>query len=276
MTGKPKEERPLHSGRVVRAELCTQAGPDRVYAAFADPRHLSNWFTEGARGEAKEGSTMTWEFRRFGLEIEVKVLSAKPGRLLVLEAPRPGRPPNVLEVSIEHFRGETILRLVNSGFLSGAEWDDEVAGVESGWTMALAALRYYLERRYGERRLDFLLMRPARFDVADAFRRYTTAEGLEEWIAREARFDGDAFEMTLADGRTLAGEVVARSAFEAALGLADGRGVIELKSIRTGPDSRSLAVRASLWGESEQGRDDLERAFRDGLERLASVIGRSV
>ncbi len=62
-----------------------------------------------------------------------------PARLL-LAGELPGRGPFALETLIGREQGDTVVRLVNSGFLDGAEWDDEYEGVRSGWVNALAVL----------------------------------------------------------------------------------------------------------------------------------------
>lgn len=272
---KPNDEAVRHAGRVVRAELRTTAPPDRVYAAFADPESLSHWFTEAARGSAAApGGTMTWVFERFGLEVVLDVLVAEKGKRLVLRCEPPGSLPNVLEVTIEHEGkegGRTLLRVVNSGFGDDAASDERRRGVDSGWAMALQVLRFYVERHFGERRLDFLAMRPARFDFAAAFARYTTTAGLRSWLAPDAATDGKTFSFTLG-GRRLSGDVLVRTDFETALAAREVEGVFELKSIRTGPDAAALAVRASLWGADAAGRDALEREFGAALGRLAAAL----
>ena len=67
---------------------------------------------------------MTWIFEKFNYEIPYPVLEASsPGRF-VLGGELPGRPPFRLEVTITRDGGETVVRLCNSGFRDGAEWED--------------------------------------------------------------------------------------------------------------------------------------------------------
>jgi hypothetical protein len=55
--------------------------------------------------------------------------------------------------------GKTVVRLVHSGFGGSAEWDEQIEGLESGWTYFLRQLKHYLERHRGERR-DMVWARP--------------------------------------------------------------------------------------------------------------------
>jgi hypothetical protein len=66
---------------------------------------------------------------------------------------RPGGPARIaIEFTLESHRGKTRLRLVHSGFGTGAAWDDEVEGITEGWQAELASLRHYLERHRGRDR----------------------------------------------------------------------------------------------------------------------------
>jgi len=265
-----------HAGRSVRSEMTTSAPPDRVYAAFADPAHIARWFTDSPRGEpARTGGKVTWAFDRFGVVVDLDVLVAEPGRRLALRGERPGAPrANVVDVTIEHGGGLTTLRVVESGFGDDASADEHMEGNRSGWTMALALLGHYLDGRFGRDSRRFLVMRPARFDFAEAFARHATTEGLRSWLAKDARVDGRSYALTLGDGRKLSGAVLARSGFETALTAREVDGVIELKSIKTGPDSALLAARGTLWGGDAAACAALEGEFASALQRLERAIAR--
>jgi uncharacterized protein YndB with AHSA1/START domain len=132
-----------HRGREVRAEVRTPASPEEVWQAWADPRHLERWFPDRASGEALEGATFTYWWDRFGLEIPYRVLAAEPGERPALHGELGGR-TGILEVVIEKQGGETVIRLVNSGFRETDGWEDEYEGVASGWRDAQG-----LDRRRG-------------------------------------------------------------------------------------------------------------------------------
>jgi len=130
-------EKPLkaiaHAGRKMEHSIVVAASPEEVYRAWADPEKISQWFTDQAEGRAEPGAKVTWVFEKFNYRIPYEVVAAEAGkRLAVRWVPSPGRPPGVLEVTIESQGGSTLVRLVNSGFLEGAEWQNEFDGVESG------------------------------------------------------------------------------------------------------------------------------------------------
>ncbi len=158
-----KKQTQERKGRIIQKEMTTRATPQQVWEAWAHPEKLPQWFTDGAEGEAKAGSSLTWIFDKFDYRSTYEVLEARPEERLVLTATPPGRSPFVVEIDIEQTGGSTVLKLVHSGFGDGAEWDDEYQGVNSGWEMALAVLKHYLENYFGRPRHHALVMLPAEY-----------------------------------------------------------------------------------------------------------------
>jgi uncharacterized protein YndB with AHSA1/START domain len=268
-----------HQGRTMRLEMRTTASPQQVWEAWADPVKLSQWFTDNARGEAKPGSTMYWIFEKFGYEIPYEVVDAIPGQLLSLGGELPRRPPFLLEVSIERQGGETVLRLVNSGFLGGdAKWDEEYEGVSSGWEMALGLLRYYLERHFGEPKRSFLLIEPAQCALAEVRRWYTEPELLAEWLADDAAdvrapsAVGDRVRIRLADGGgMIEGETLAVTRREVAFSWETEDVVLELKAFAMGPNP-VVSIRGTAWQPDPARLAGIERAMGAALKRLAGRV----
>jgi uncharacterized protein YndB with AHSA1/START domain len=264
-------------------EMRTTATPEQVYEAWADPVKISQWFTDNARGEATPGSTMYWIFEKFGYEIPYEVVDAVPGKLFSLGGELPGRPPFLLEIVIERQRGETVLRLVNSGFLEGGKWDDEFEGVSSGWETALGLLRYYLERHFGEPKRTFLAIEPAQFSMADILRWYTEPDLLTEWLVRDAagvRIPsnvGQPVTIPVADdaGHLITGELLAITRRELAVSWVGEDVVLELKAFTMGPGP-VVAVRGTGWRVDPERFASIERAMSAALKRLAKRLGSGV
>ncbi len=162
----PETKTYAHKGRIIRAELRTTATPQQVWKAWTDPEKIAQCFVDRATGSPEVGATFTWIFERFNYEFPYEVLAAVPNERLALLGSAPGREPSIIEVRIERAGGQTVVRLVHSGFREGAEWEDEYAGVVSGWQMAPSVLRHYLENYFSELRSTFLLLRPAQFTYA--------------------------------------------------------------------------------------------------------------
>ena len=162
-TPSPKLE---HGGRIIRDEIRTTASSQQVWEAWTDPAKIAQWFTDRAEGKPEVGRTFTWFFDKFGYVLPHTVVAAEPGKRFALKWDQPGAgyPPGLLEITIHREGGETVLRLVNSGFKESADWNDEYEGIVSGWHMALAILKHYLENYFGQPKSQFLVMRPAQFE----------------------------------------------------------------------------------------------------------------
>jgi uncharacterized protein YndB with AHSA1/START domain len=265
---------------MMELEMRTSATPQQVYEAWADPVKLSQWFTDNARGEAKPGSTMYWIFEKFAYEIPYEVVDAVPGKLFALGGELPGRPPFLLEIVIEQGEGEgeTVMRLVNSGFLEGGKWDEEYEGVSSGWEMSLALLRYYLERHFGQPKRSFLAIEPAQFSLGEILRWYTEAELLGEWLALDANGVqtpsevGERVRIPLPSGRTIEGETLAVTGREVAFSWSAEDVVLELKAFMMGPNP-VVSVRGTAWRVDADRLAAIEREMEAALKRLAGRLG---
>ena len=98
-------------------------------------RKLPTGFPTAPKGKAEPGATITWIFDK--CRIPYKVLIAQPARKFAIRRnPPPGRNPGIVEVSISKEGGDTVVRLVESGFREGAEWNEEFEGTASSGTVA--------------------------------------------------------------------------------------------------------------------------------------------
>ncbi|NIR42244.1 MAG: hypothetical protein GWN71_07875, partial [Gammaproteobacteria bacterium] len=185
-------------------EIRISSDPESVWAAWAEPEHVRRWFSDDARGELEEGAELVHEFHGHG-EHRYTVSKVDAPKRLVLEGEMDGRAFRQV-VEIRREGGSTVLRLVHSGF-GPADPDSEIVqGIDSGWTMALAMMKHYVEERFGRTKRSVALFRPARFEYADVLRgRYLDARGLGVWLT-----DGGAgidrstpVRLRLRDGRTL-------------------------------------------------------------------------
>jgi uncharacterized protein YndB with AHSA1/START domain len=275
MTDQPKEKPFEHAGRIMRVEMHTTATPEQVYEAWADAEEIAHWFPDKAEGTLEPGSTITWIFDKFHYQIPYQVLQAEPGKRFAIRwNPPPGMNAGILEVTIAKEAGETVVRLVNSGFREGAEWNDEYEGNDSGWRMALALLKHYLENYFGVPRSSFLAMKPARYTRERLLSLYRTAGGLESWLTTSGAFGevGEKFAMRLQEGGSVTGCVLAKTKTETALSWDEIRGVLELKAFPMGPQ-KMVSVHGCGWGLSATRAREIEEHMERALERLAEVLG---
>ena len=249
----------------------TRATPEAVWEAWADPEKIAHWFVDRARGKPEVGTTFTWIFEKFGYEIPYEVVAAEPGRRFALggEAPKSG--PFLLEVTIAREGGETVVTLVNSGFLDGSEWNEEYQGIVSGWTQALAVLKHYLENYAGRPKQALLLMQPAVYEYSRLLPFYATADGLDRWLTTSASIGevGDACTLRLPGGRVLTGRMLSKTGWEVAVSCEEIEGVLELKGFRAGP-GKVVAARLLSWAPSLP--PEWEPALQSALERLSAAL----
>lgn len=277
MTDKPENKPIEHIGRVIRAEIRTKATPQRAYGAWADPEKIAHWFPDRAEGKAEPGATITWIFDNFNYRIPYEVLIAQPAeRFAIRWNPPPGMNPGILEVTISKEGGETVIRLVNSGFREGAEWSDEFEGIDSGWRMSLALLKHYLENYFGVWRASFLVMRPAEFAFEQILPLHRTEAGLKKWLTKSGGFgeEGETFVLELREGAKFTGRVLAKSKRETTLSWDEIRGVLELKAFSMGPQ-KMLCVRGCGWGLPAEKAKELEGQMERAVERLAAALAAS-
>jgi uncharacterized protein YndB with AHSA1/START domain len=274
MTDKPEDKPIEHIGRIIRAEIRTKASPQQAYDAWADPEKIAHWFPDRAEGKAEPGATITWIFDKFNYRIPYEVLIAQPAEKFAIRwNPPPGMNAGVLEVTISKEGGETVIRLVNSGFREGAEWNEEFEGTDSGWRMALASLKHYLENYFGTSRASFLVMRPAEFSFDEAVQFQRTAAGLKMWLTKSGEYGevGESFALELREGGRASGRVLAKTKRETTVGWDEIHGVLELKAFSTGPQ-KMLCVRGCGWGLSAEKAKELEGQMERAVERLAGAL----
>ena len=258
-------------GRRIEAEIRTMASPEEVWKAWTDPAAISRWFTDEARGEAKPGGTLVWVFRGFG-EIPYPVAIADPPGRLVLAGDLPGRGPFALEILIRRSGGTTIVRLVNSGFLDGADWTEEYEGVRSGWAASMALLKHYLERHLDAPRHAALIVRPASVGPEELYRCFSERDALATWLTREGVLgkNGEPASLVLWDGTRLSGSVIAATGREKAIVWdEEDAAVVELKGFGAA-GRRMVGVRLTTWGLDPGRLCRLERLFTPAVERLAA------
>lgn len=264
---------------VDRRTLTTDADPRRVWEAWARPERLRQWFPDDARGEPEPGGELVHVWTSFGgMEMPHRVLEAEPGRRLLLEAEGPTGRAFRQEILVEREGGATVLQLVHYGFGVGAEEEGDREGIDSGWQLAFALLRHYLEEHFGRDRRVFFHMRPTAHDFESIQPLFRDAEGMSRWLTRSPRSGsltgktvGDRVSLELGDGDApdlLTGRLLADSGRELALSWEEIDGVLELKIFPVGPDGLAAALRCSAWGMDEASAGRLDGRLEAALGRL--------
>ena len=195
-------------GRTFAMAIDVAAPVDKVWHALTDAQELTRWFPLEARVVPGEGGSMYWGWGE-GWAGESKIAAWEPNRRLKLVETRqafdadgkllatPGADRElVVEVTLESHQGTTRVRLVHSGFGTGADCDDELDGVANGWQCELRNLRLYVERHVGRDR-HLAWAKGSSALTADAVWRELFAPGGLTLAPRNAR-EGERYELSFA------------------------------------------------------------------------------
>jgi uncharacterized protein YndB with AHSA1/START domain len=252
------------------------ATPESVWSAWADPAHVRRWFSDDARGRLEVGGELVHTFDGHG-EHRYRVLEVAAPHRLVLDGEMDGRAFRQV-VEIRREGGTTVLRLVHSGFGSVDPDSEIVSGIDSGWTMALALMRHYVERYFGRDKASIAVFRPAQFEYASLLAsRYLDAGGLGRWLTDGAGGldTEESVRLRLRSGRTLTGSVLARTDHEVSVCWDEIDGVLELKAFGAGPDARVLGARVVTWDADPDTVADLARETEQAVARLIGSLSAS-
>ena len=136
-----------HHGRIIDTTIRMKTTPMRVWEAWADPQQIANWFVDRAEGEGRAGNTVKWFFDAFSYSMDVPITESEPGKSFVTAGDMgPDGMPYVMEITIAKEGGDTVMRLVNSGFSEDPKKDESYKGTVSGWANALATMKLWLEQ----------------------------------------------------------------------------------------------------------------------------------
>jgi uncharacterized protein YndB with AHSA1/START domain len=274
MTDHPKPDAIEHTGRVIRDEIRVEAPAEEVWRAWTDPAAITGWFVGGMRGRMTPGETVEWFWDEEAPGMRQRVLVADAPNRLVTEMELP-QGVSILEVTVEQEDGHSVVRLVQSGFGEGPEWDDEFEGMLSGWMMALGVLKLFAEHYVGRDRREVLVLDDATFDRQGVLELQRTDRGIARWLARSGtvgRAVGEPVRLELEDGRTLTGTVLRTTGWETLWSWDEIDGVVEIKAFRAARWGSKVGVRISSWLDDAAELADLEGWLTKAVGRLAGAL----
>jgi uncharacterized protein YndB with AHSA1/START domain len=223
--------------------------PEEVWRAIATGPGISSWYVPH-RVEERTGGAATASFGPGPeMQIEGRVAAWEPPRRIVFDK---GEDAGGLafEWLVEAKDGGTcVVRLVNTGFGEGGEWDDQYDAMTEGWKLFLFNLRMHLEHFRGQDATSALPMGMWPVDQATAWATFSEALGIPSTVAVGDRLDLDG-----GDGARLGGTVVDRGPARLALLLdhpAPGTAFVEVQGM--GP-ATGVSVWAYLYGDDREAR----------------------
>jgi uncharacterized protein YndB with AHSA1/START domain len=143
--------------RTINLSVEIHAPAEKVWRALATADEISRWFAPIVTGGDAVGEELHFKWYPGG-EYSSTLSAREEGRHL-----RWGDDALVTDWYIEpQAGGVTILRLVNSGWGDGADWDEQYDATAGGWRYFLFNLRDYVENHAGQPRTLLMERRATR------------------------------------------------------------------------------------------------------------------
>jgi uncharacterized protein YndB with AHSA1/START domain len=196
--------------RSIIQELFIAAPPEAVWRALTDSSELKRWFAPDARVTPGVGGEI-WMSWGEGMEGGVPITVWEPHRRIEwAEVHGPQR--LAVDVHLEPAEGGTVVRLVHSGFGTGADWDEQFHMTEGGWTYFMQNLRHILERHPGVPRVMINARERVPMSQQEALAALLGPRGFAASGTLGDLGEGDAFDVTTSAGDTLRGSVIVQRA----------------------------------------------------------------
>ena len=189
--------------RSIELEIEVPGTPEEVWQAIATGPGISSWYVPHTV-EERTGGAATASFGP-GPEMQVvgRVAAWEPPHRVVFDSGE-GDSGLAFEWLVEARDGGTcVVRLINSGFAVGTEWDDQFDGMSEGWLLFLFNLKLHMEHFAGQSATAMLPTATWAGPRPKAWKRLTSDLGL-----RVLPRIGDRLEVTADGSTTLAGSVV--------------------------------------------------------------------
>ncbi len=178
------------------------ASIEEVWEALTDGRKLCNWFPLEARVKPGQNGSI---FVSWGpdCEGEAEIAAWEPGKKIAWQ-----ERTALVEFTLEARGSKTLVRLVQSGFFTGADWENEwFDSTDYGWEFMLLSLRVWLELHRGEERKVAWPRLPVSVSREQAYRRLLGKGGLFREDAAAILLPGKKFALTSGGGEMISGQV---------------------------------------------------------------------
>lgn len=192
--------------RNIELSYTIAADTKAVWAALTEADKLMRWFAPDVRvNPGNEGSIfVSWGP---GMEGESKIRLWEPNEHLRFEFGE--NPQNRQPISVDYFLegkgGETVLRLVHSGFSADAEWDEEFESHLRGWRIFMHTMRYDLEHATGKPCKQHVFSVDTPLDRSETWARVFGPKGLDRDQGLEGKKTGDEIALVTAAGDRISG-----------------------------------------------------------------------
>jgi uncharacterized protein YndB with AHSA1/START domain len=230
--------------RSIELEIEVSGTPEEVWRAIATGPGISSWYVPHTV-EEREGGRATASFGA-GPEMQItgRVAAWEPPRRIVFDGGVDGE-GLAFEWLIEARSGSTcVVRLVNTGFGSGEEWDAQYDGLSEGWLLFLLNLQLHLAHFRGQTATATLPMAMWAGPRQATWAALTDALGIPASPAV-----GDRIATAAPDAPELAGTVVDVSSWRIALLVDQPASGTAIVAVEGAGDRVSVSIWSYLYGE---------------------------
>lgn len=244
---KIRDERGM---RGVSNEIEVACSAEEAWRAVSTGEGLEAWFIPAEIEPRLGGATM--QHYGPGMDVPGVVRAFEPGQRISF-GPRDDTHTRLQTYLVEARGGITVIRVIESGFGDGSEWDAEIDAIDKGWQLFLVNLTRYLERFGGlPAKAAFALgMLPGR-TIEDAWTELLDGAGADV----DGMKEGDPLTLRPSFAPAVSGEVD-RLAPPNFLGLVvDGVGLLRLAAESMG-GMACVSVFVYLYGDARDRADEL-------------------
>jgi uncharacterized protein YndB with AHSA1/START domain len=193
--------------RRIEKQVEIAAPVEAVWKMLTDPAGLARWFPLEARVKPGAGGEIVLSWGP-AWEATGAISVWEPNKRLQTVDSSMGQ-PMTFDWTLEAREGKTIVRFVQSGFATGADWENEFwDSTNYGWAFMLANLRHCMERHAGQERLVAWPRVKSELSREEIYKRMAAPGGLfEEGVAGGEFLAGRSYALRAANGEKWTGRV---------------------------------------------------------------------
>lgn len=264
MSEPKKKEQP---GKELRIEKQVEldASVSEVWKALTDPAALVNWFPLEARVAPGVGGQI---FLSWGPDCEgqAEIVRWEPEKCLASREPHA-----LIEWTLEARGAKTVVRVVQSGFSTGADWEDEwFESSQYGWGFMLLSLQWALDRHPGRKRMVAWPRQKTTLSRAETYRRVLRPGALFAGDVPGALETGQGYTLATATGETYTGTVEFSSDLRGfCLSVRELNDALFWLTIEGSPGNVELQIWLSAFDLPPTAVDAFEAAWCERLRQIA-------
>lgn len=255
-----KTDEPMTGTRSIELEVVVEGAADEVWRAIATGPGITSWYVPH-HFEERAGAAASVSFGP-GIDVEGRVAAWEPPQRVVFDGGE-GVDGFTFEWTVEPVDTATCtVRLINSGFGTGDEWDAQFDGMSEGWRMFLSNLQVHLREFKGQAAVANLPTAMWPLDPAPAWARLTHDLGIPATPKV-----GDTVAVTAPDAPPLSGVVTEVAATRLTLHLDQPAPGTALVTAEGAGGQSSMSVWSYLYGdEGRAASEGNHQAWQQWLE----------